>query len=231
MWAIPPGPGLVESAPIIATEYRLEETVMKMKSKTALAAAASALLCAALAAAQSPAVPAAPAKSATPMEKSSVQTGFRAEFLHQLDDVQKKITSLAEAVPADKYSWRPAPGVRSVGEVYMHIAAANLNLPRIWGVQPPAGIDSRGLEKQGDDKAKVAAALQQSFAHIRRAVETTPDADLDKAVKIFDHTGTVREAIFVAANHMHEHLGQSIAYARSNGVVPPWSQGQGPAGR
>jgi len=196
---------------------------MRTNTKTVIAtAAAAALLSAALGAAQAP--PAAPPKSAMPMDKSSAPSGFRAEFLHQLDDMQKKITGLAAAVPAEKYSWRPAPGVRSVGEVYMHIAAANLNLPRIWGVQPPAGIDPRGLEKQGDDKAKVAAALEQGFAHMRRAVETTPDADLDKAVRVFDHQGTVREGMFVAANHMHEHLGQSIAYARSNGVVPPWSQ-------
>jgi uncharacterized damage-inducible protein DinB len=194
---------------------------MRTPRKTVIATTAAALLCAGLCAAQAPT---APPKSAMPMEKPQAQAGFRADFLRQLDDVQKKITSLAAAVPAEKYAWRPAPGVRSVGEVYMHLAAANLNLPRIWGVQPPAGIDPRGLEKQGDDKAKVAAALEQGFAHIRRAVETTPDADLDKAVKIFDHQGTVREAMFLAANHMHEHLGQSIAYARSNGVVPPWSQ-------
>ncbi|HEV7517123.1 MAG TPA: DinB family protein, partial [Thermoanaerobaculia bacterium] len=164
---------------------------MKIKPPTALAAAVIALASAALAAAPPPAAPAAPAAAVA----TAAKTGFRAEFLHQLDDLQKKITSLAAAVPAEKYSWRPAPGVRSVGEVYMHLAAANLNLPRIWGVQPPAGIDPRGLEKQGDDKAKVAAALEQGFAHIRHAVETTPDADLDKAVKIFDHQGTVREAM------------------------------------
>ena len=171
------------------------------------------------AAAQSPAAPAAPPKSAA--------TGFRADFLQQLDGVQKKVTSLADAVPADKYTWRPAPGVRSVGEVYMHLASANLFLPTLWGVKPPADVDLPNLEKQGGDKAKVAAALEKSFAHIRRVVETTPDADLDKPVKIFDHQGTVREAMFIIANHMHEHLGQSIAYARSNGVVPPWSKGQG----
>ena len=200
---------------------------MRIKSQTALATVAAALLCAATAAvAQTP-----QQKSVTPVQKPQVQTGFRAEFLHQLDDVQKKVLSLAAAVPADKYSWRPAPGVRSVGEVYMHLASANFFLPTLWGVKPPADVDVPNLEKQGGDKAKVAAALQQSFAHIRRVVDSTPDSDLDRTIKIFGHEGTVREAMFIIANHMHEHLGQSIAYARSNGVVPPWSQGQGQAGR
>jgi uncharacterized damage-inducible protein DinB len=218
-------PGLLESA---ADDCRSEETVMRTPSKTALAATlASAFLATALAAAP----PAAPAKSATPVQKPQAQTGFRAEFVRQLDDVQKKVLSLAEAVPADKYSWRPAPGVRSVGEVYMHLASANFYLPTLFGVKPPADVDLPNLEKQGGDKAKVTAALEQSFAHLRRVVDGTPDSDLDKPVKIFGHDGTVRETLFVIANHMHEHLGQSIAYARSNGVVPPWSQGQGQAGR
>jgi uncharacterized damage-inducible protein DinB len=153
-----------------------------------------------------------------------VHTGYRAEFLGLLDDVQKKILSLADAVPADKYSWRPAPGVRSVGEVYMHLASANFFLPTLWGVKPPADVDVANLEKQGGDKAKVAAALEQSFAHIRRVVDATPDSDLDRQISLFGRPGTVRMAMSVIGNHMHEHLGQSIAYARSNGVVPPWSK-------
>jgi uncharacterized damage-inducible protein DinB len=158
-------------------------------------------------------------------------TGFRAEFLHQLEDVQKKIQGLAAAIPAEKYAWRPAPGVRSVGEVYMHIAGANFGLPKmLWGFPPPEGVDPRGLEKLGDNKAKVTEALQTSFVHLRHAVESTPDADLDKTVQIFGQPGTVRAAMFLVANHLHEHLGQSIAYARSNGVVPPWSAGAGAAG-
>jgi uncharacterized damage-inducible protein DinB len=197
--------------------------MLKTPSRIALAFAAFAaiLLAATLGTAQT--APASPA----------AQSGFRAEFLRQLDDVENKIKRLADAVPGEKYSWRPGPGVRSVGEVYMHIAGANFSLPnRLWGAAKAdePGLDLRNLEKLGGDKAKVTEVLGRSFAYLRRAVGATPDADLDRATQIFGHPGTVREGMFLVANHLHEHLGQSIAYARSNGVVPPWSAAQG-AGR
>lgn len=159
-----------------------------------------------------PAMPAAPT------------SGFRAEFLRQLDDVEKKIVDLAQATPEEKYAWRPAEGVRSVSEVYMHIAGANFFLSRILGVQPPAGF-SREMEKISD-KAKVVETLKQSFGHVRQAALNTADADLDKAVKLFGRDSTNREALLVIAMHGHEHLGQAIAYARMNGIAPPWSAGR-----
>jgi uncharacterized damage-inducible protein DinB len=155
-------------------------------------------------------------------------SGFRADFLGQLDDVSKKILDLAGAVPADKYSWRPEKGVRSVSEVYMHIVVANYFLPSFMGVQPSAGID-RSTETGVTDKAKVVVMLRQSFDHVRMVVLKTPDADLDKKVKVFGGSEmSERALIMVMGNHMHEHLGQSIAYARSNGVTPPWSEAAQP---
>ena len=187
--------------------------------KRSLLAAAILLAATAVASAQAPggaAVPAAPT------------SGFRADFLAQLDDVSKKILDLAGAVPADKYSWRPEKGVRSVSEVYMHIVVANYFLPSFMGVQPPAGID-RSTETAVTDKAKVVAMLRQSFDHVRTVVLKTPDADLDKKVKVFGGSEmSERALIMVMGNHMHEHLGQSIAYARSNGVTPPWSEAAQP---
>jgi len=162
--------------------------------------------------------------SAASLAAAPPASGYRAEALRGIDDVGKKIVDLAEAMPADKFAWRPAPGVRSVGEVYAHIAQANFGLPRIWGMAPMAeGVDVKGLEAQGGDKAKTVDALKKSLASARHAVEGTSDADLDRKIHIFDHDGTVREAMTILGNHMHEHLGQSIAYARMNGVVPPWT--------
>jgi len=150
--------------------------------------------------------------------------GYRAELLRQVDDVGKKLVDLAEAMPAEKYAWRPAEGVRSVGEVYVHVAQANFGIPRIWGgAATTGGIDPKALSGQAGDKAKVTAALKQSLASARQAVLAVPDADLDRKVHVFDHDGTVREVMTLLGNHMHEHLGQSIAYARMNGVVPPWT--------
>ncbi|HYS56324.1 MAG TPA: DinB family protein [Thermoanaerobaculia bacterium] len=147
--------------------------------------------------------------------------GFRAEFLRDLADVQKKIEDLAAAMPAAKYTWRPAPGVRSVSEVYMHIAGGNYFLASFVGMKPPA-YDEQSLERI-NDKARVQAELRKSFDHIRLAALMASDSDLDKPIKMFGNDTTVRGAFVTALNHLHEHLGQSIAYARMNGVVPPWS--------
>lgn len=147
--------------------------------------------------------------------------GFRAEFLKQLDDVEKKTIDLAQAIPQEKYAWRPGEGVRSISEVFMHVAGGNWMIPRNVGVQPPAGL-SRDMEKLMD-KPKVVESLKQSFEHVRQAALNKTDADLDKAAKLFGRDSTVREVFFALALHMHEHLGQSIAYARSIGVVPPWT--------
>ncbi len=165
------------------------------------------------------------AKAAPAAETGTAPTsGFRAEFLKQLGDVEKKTVSLAQAEPDAKFTWRPGEGVRSVSEVYMHLAGANYLLPTFVGVKAPAGL-SREMEKV-TDKAKVLDTLKQSFEHARQAILNTPDADLDKVVKFFGRDATVREVFFAMANHMHEHLGQSIAYARMTGVVPPWTAEQ-----
>ena len=148
--------------------------------------------------------------------------GFRGLFLEQLKDVETKIVSLAEAMPQEKYTWRPAEGVRSISEVYMHIAGANYFLPSFIGVKPPASFNP-AISKE-TDKAKVVEALKASFEHIRQVVLNMPDADLSKPVKLFGQETTYEGVLFLIANHMHEHLGQSIAYARTNGVVPPWSK-------
>jgi uncharacterized damage-inducible protein DinB len=161
-----------------------------------------------------------PAASTAPTTPAS---GFRAEFLNQLADVEKKLVGLAEAIPQEKYTWRPGEGVRSVSEVFLHVAGGNFAIPRAVGVQPPADLNLRGFDKSTTDKAKVVETLKQSFEHVRQAALKTPDADLDKAVKLFGSDSSTRGVFFLLANHMHEHLGQSIAYARMTGIVPPWT--------
>src|SRR5438309_528844 len=122
--------------------------------------------------------------------------GFRAEFLRDLVDVQKKIEDLAAAMPADKYTWRPAPGVRSVSEVYMHIAGGNYFLASFVGMKPPA-YDEQSFERI-NDKARVLAELRKSFNHIRMAILTTSDADLDKPIKMFGTDTTIRGGFITA---------------------------------
>src|SRR4051794_11423856 len=119
--------------------------------------------------------------------------GIRGEILRQIDDARSKLVALAEATPADKFTWRPNDKVRTVGEVYSHVAGGNYFIPTLWGVKPPEGVDPRGFDKSAADKAKTIESLKKSFDHVRKVIESTPDADIEKTIKIFDHEGTVRE--------------------------------------
>lgn len=151
-------------------------------------------------------------------------TGIRGEFLDEIAYYEQRFTRLAEAIPADKYSWRPAEGVRSIGEVYMHVVAANYGIANVLGTPIPAGIDPKALIASAGDKAKVVQGLKDSFAHMREAVMAIKDSDLDKAQKIFNRQTTIHGAFILITGHYGEHLGQSIAYARQIGIVPPWTE-------
>jgi len=149
-------------------------------------------------------------------------SGLRAELVKQCNEVEKKFVDLAQAMPQEKYGWRPGEGVRSVSEVYMHVVGANFFIPKFAGVKPPEGL-SRDMEKTVTEKAKVVKMLKESFEHVRQALLSKSDADLDSPAKLFGQETTVRDVLLTTVTHMHEHLGQSIAYARMNGVVPPWT--------
>ena len=149
-------------------------------------------------------------------------TGFRGDFLKQVAEVEKKVEDLARAVPEEKYLWRPMDGVRSVSEVYMHIAGTNYLMASMIGIKSPEGLE-RDMEKNITVKSHVLEMLRSSFQHIRNAIISTPDSNLEKPAKFFGEETTVRDVMFRAALHMHEHLGQSIAYARMNRIVPPWT--------
>jgi uncharacterized damage-inducible protein DinB len=159
------------------------------------------------------------------MAETTPTTGIRAELLNDVMELEKKFVDLAEAMPQGKYSWRPMKGVRSVSEVYMHVAGANYFLPSFAGIKAPEGM-SRDMEKTVTQKAKVVEMLKKSFEHLRQAISSTLDADLDKPAKMFGQETTVRAVLLTTVTHMHEHLGQSIAYARMNKVVPPWTAAQ-----
>ena len=151
-------------------------------------------------------------------------TGYRSEVLAEVMIQEDKFQRLAEAIPADKYSWRPAPDVRSVAEVLLHVSAANYNLYKLVGTPPPPGIDLKSLEKSTTDKTKVIANLRDSFSHARKAITDMPDSNLDKSTDWFGGKITQRGILLFIVRHAAEHLGQSIAYARSVGIVPPWTE-------
>lgn len=151
-------------------------------------------------------------------------SGYRSEVLAEVTIQEDKYVRLAEAIPAEKYVWRPAPDVRSFAEVFLHVSAANYNVYKLVGAPSPAGVDVKGLEKSTTDKAKVIATLKDSFAHARKAITAMPDSDLDKSLDWFGGKNTERGVLLFTVRHAAEHLGQSIAYARFVGVVPPWTE-------
>jgi uncharacterized damage-inducible protein DinB len=151
-------------------------------------------------------------------------TGYRSEVLAEVMIQEDKFTRLAEAIPAEKYAWRPAPDVRSFAEVFLHVAAANYNLYKLVGTPPPAGFNVQGFEKSTTDKTKVIATLKDSFAHAKKAITVMPDTDLDKSLDWFGGKNTQRGILLFIVRHAAEHLGQSIAYARFAGITPPWTE-------
>lgn len=160
-----------------------------------------------------------PYKDGTPGVK-----GYRSEVLAEVMIQEDKFSRLAEAIPAEKYTWRPAPDVRSFAEVFMHVAAANFNLYKLVGTPPPTGFAVNDFEKSTTDKTKVIATLKDSFAHAKKAIAAMPDTDLEKSMDWFGGKNTERGILLFIVRHAAEHLGQSIAYARFVGITPPWTE-------
>ena len=160
-------------------------------------------------------------------EEKPQMTGFLADFAGQIYFVQGRILELEQAFPEDKFSWRPAEGVRSVAEVYMHIAGANYYLVKMSGQEIPSDIDMgddpQMWEKSVSGKEDIKKILDRSFEDVSTAVQKIKVADLEKMVKVFGMEMTMRNFMLSMLSHMHEHHGQAIAYARTNGVIPPWS--------
>jgi uncharacterized damage-inducible protein DinB len=150
--------------------------------------------------------------------------GYRSEVLAEVMIQEDKFTRLAEAIPAEKYTWRPSPDVRSFAEVFLHVSAANYSLYKLVGTPPPSGLVLKDLEKSTTDKAKVIATLKDSFAHAKKAITAMPDADLEKSMDWFGGKNTERGVLLFIVRHTAEHLGQSIAYARFIGITPPWTE-------
>ena len=154
-------------------------------------------------------------------------------LLKDMKEVEEKVIGLAKAMPDASWTWRPGTGVRSVGEVYQHIATDNYLLPAMLGTPAPSATGIKGTdyktaqayETRKADRAAVMADLEASFAFLRKAMEAQAAADLTKEITVFGRKTTAQETWILTVTHLHEHLGQAIAYARSNNVTPPWSRG------
>ncbi len=144
--------------------------------------------------------------------------GYDGEWRH----VSSQLIALAEATPESKFSWRPAPGVRSTAEVYMHIVDANYYLLSFTGPKMPADLTDEA--EKTTSKAAVIAWLKRSLEAVQKAHLAETPQDLQRKVHIGDRDATVDGIYLRIIIHANEHMGQLVAYARMTGVVPPWSK-------
>jgi uncharacterized damage-inducible protein DinB len=148
---------------------------------------------------------------------------FKDQFSRHFD-YASRVLSLAEAMPADKYSWRPEEGVMSVEEVYTHIARYNFYyLESSLGILAPKDVDMENLESI-TGKKNVVAILERSIKHVKAAIKEMPVSKLQEKTEMYGNTVNGQAVLMQLVTHKSEHVGQSIAYARMNGVVPPWSE-------
>jgi hypothetical protein len=161
------------------------------------------------------------AQDLTADSAAAVKTAFMAD----IETMREKFIGLAEAFPQDKYDYRPMEGTRSVAEVLMLIASEGYGFaPTSFGGEAAMSRDESRELSSVTDKAQVIDHLTKGFAHAKGQLEAIDPATLVAARNLF---GSVRStpaiALFVSGD-MHEHLGQLIAYARANEIVPPWSR-------
>ena len=150
-------------------------------------------------------------------------------YINDLTGVEQKYIGLAEAMPQEAYAWKPMDGVRSTSQVFTHVAFANYLFGEILGTPMPAEIKAKYPNPQAfeavTDKQEIIGMLRASFEHGRNVVTGITDAQFGSQVKMFGRDTPFPTALLAYVTHNHEHLGQAIAYARSNKITPPWSAG------
>lgn len=148
---------------------------------------------------------------------------MKAQALLDLQTMQKKFVDLANAVPADKLTWRPAPDARSFAEVFLHVSGERYGILHLMGVDTPEGFNGKTLEKSTTDRAQIVAELNKSWEFTEKTINAMPNAEFAKLLPKLGPQANAGDVVYILVADAHEHLGQAIAYARENGVVPPWT--------
>jgi len=151
------------------------------------------------------------------------------DILYALNHYEKKLLALVEAMPDEKLSFRPSPQARPFGEVLAHIAFGNRLLADLAEKIPPpeefrARVEAQWKsEREPRTRAQLITMLTESFAHVRQQVEPLRAGQLSREIVLFGEPNTVRGAYLWLDAHLAEHVGQLVAYARMQGVKPPWA--------
>jgi DinB superfamily len=170
------------------------------------------------------ALSATPARAQDAMTKESAAV-VKAAFLADIEVMRGKFLGLAQAFPPDKYTWRPMEGVRSVSEVLMLIASEGYGFaPTALGGKAALGREEMAPLSKVTDKAQVIDHLNKSFAYAKQTLDGIDPATLTAKRRVMGQDLALPNIILAVGGDMHEHLGQLIAYARMNHIVPPWSK-------
>jgi uncharacterized damage-inducible protein DinB len=160
---------------------------------------------------------------ATPADHTPPSYDMKGQSAFDLANVQKKFVDLANAVPADKFNWRPTPDSRSFAEVLLHVSGERYGILALMGAEKPEGFDGKKFEKSTTDKAQIIAELNKSWSFAQKTINDMSNADFAKAIPKLGPQANAGDVVYILVADAHEHLGQVVAYARENGIIPPWT--------
>ena len=160
---------------------------------------------------------------ATSTDTTAPSYDMKAQALIDLQGVNKKCVDLAEAIPSDKLTWRPSADARSFAEVFLHVAGERYGILSMMGTTPPAGFKGREFEKSTTEKERIIEDLNQSWDFANKTINGMSNADFAKLLPKLGPQANEGDVVYILVADAHEHLGQLVAYARQNGVVPPWT--------
>jgi uncharacterized damage-inducible protein DinB len=161
--------------------------------------------------------------SDAPADHSAPSYDLKAQALVDLERAQKKFVDLENAMPADKLTWRPSEDSRSFAEVFLHVAGERYQILALGGATPPADFNGKTFEKSTTDKARIVDELNKSWEFAQKTINAMTNADFAKLLPKLGPQANAGDVVYILVADAHEHLGQLVAYARVNGIVPPWT--------
>ena len=164
-----------------------------------------------------------PAQTPPATDRTAPAYDMKAQSLLDLQRVQKRFVDLANAVPADKLTWRPSPDARSFAEVFLHVAGERYGILALMGATPPAGFNGKTFEKSTTEKGRIIDELNKSWNFATTTISGMSNADFAKLLPKLGPQANAGDVVYILVADAHEHLGQAVAYARINGVVPTWT--------
>jgi uncharacterized damage-inducible protein DinB len=164
-----------------------------------------------------------PAQAAQAKDTTPPSYDMKPQSLQDLDILNQKFVALAQAIPADKFTWQPADGTRSIAAVFLHVSGERYGILGLMGAPPPEGVDVKNIEKSTTDKAQVIEALNKSWAYTKSTIDKMTNGEFAKPQPKLGPDANSGDVVYLLVGDAHEHLGQIVAYARFNGIVPPWT--------